>query len=125
VCSSDLICIRYLKPNKEYACYKNLRDINEAKWAAASAEHYVTRTVIPTALLTSYMKVRALPECPSGGKYSINTVGEFPTCSLHENVFNKYGSSEDACINNLRIIDLGKEECARVYRGTNTVSGKK
>jgi hypothetical protein len=97
----------YIQHHKKYSCYKTLRQINEAKWAASSAEHYSYRTVIPAAMLINCMKVHALPKCPSGGEYSIGSVGDLPTCSVHDNLFNKYATSEDACINNLRIIDAG------------------
>jgi hypothetical protein len=34
-------------------------------------------------------------------------------------------SCQQACINNLRIIDAGKEQAAMTYRNTNTVSEEK
>lgn len=64
------------------ACINNLRQIDAAKqqWAL---EKNKTAEAVPTAQdLAPYFKDNALPACPSGGTYSINAVGELPTCSV-------------------------------------------
>jgi hypothetical protein len=64
------------------ACINNLRQIDAAKqqWAVDKNKKL---TAIPTAQdLAPYFKDGALPPCPSGGTYTINAVGELPTCSV-------------------------------------------
>jgi hypothetical protein len=63
-------------------CINNLRQIDAAKqqWAL---ENNRNDDDIPTAKdLLPYLKNGVFPVCPAGGKYSINAVGELPTCSI-------------------------------------------
>jgi type II secretory pathway pseudopilin PulG len=63
-------------------CLNNLRAIDDAKqeWARASNQ---ADTAVPTQKeLLPYLKDNVFPVCPGGGKYSINTVNEAPTCSI-------------------------------------------
>ena len=64
------------------ACINNLRQIDAAKqqWAL---EKNKTDDVVPGVQdLLPYLKDGLFPVCPDGGSYSINAVGERPTCSL-------------------------------------------
>jgi myosin heavy subunit len=64
------------------ACVNNLRQIDMAKqqWAL---ENKKTADAVPTAQdLLPYFSDRVFPVCPSGGIYTINAVGELPTCSI-------------------------------------------
>jgi chromosome segregation ATPase len=64
------------------ACINNLRQLDGAKqqWALDKGK---TATDVPTAQdLLPYLKDGTFPVCPDGGTYSINAVGEFPTCSI-------------------------------------------
>lgn len=67
------------------ACINNLRQIDAAKqqWAL---EKNKTADAIPTVQdIAPYIKLDAngnIPGCPSGGTYSINAVGELPSCSI-------------------------------------------
>jgi DNA repair exonuclease SbcCD ATPase subunit len=67
------------------ACINNLRQIDAAKqqWAL---EKNKPVTAIPTEQdIAPYIKLDSngnLPKCPSGGTYSLNAVGELPTCSF-------------------------------------------
>jgi chromosome segregation ATPase len=64
------------------ACINNLRQIDAAKqeWAL---ENNKTANAIPTSQnLRPYFKDGILPVCPGGGIYTINAVGEPPTCSI-------------------------------------------
>jgi hypothetical protein len=64
------------------ACIANLKLIDAAKlqWAI---EYNKAEDAIPTAQdLLPYFKDRVFPVCPSGGTYTINAVGEAPTCSI-------------------------------------------
>lgn len=64
------------------ACIANLKLIDAAKlqWAL---ENNKTEDAIPTAQdLLPYFKDGIVPVCPSGGTYTINAVGQVPTCSI-------------------------------------------
>ena len=63
-------------------CLNHLRQIDAAKqqWAL---EKNKADAAVPTASdLLPYFKDGTFPACPDGGTYSINAVGEPPTCSL-------------------------------------------
>jgi hypothetical protein len=63
-------------------CINNLRQIDAAKnqWAL---ENNKTAADLPTLNdITPYLKDGIFPACPAGGLYSINAVGEVPTCSV-------------------------------------------
>jgi hypothetical protein len=64
------------------ACIANLKLIDAAKlqWAL---EYSKPEDSIPTAQdLLPYFKDEVIPVCPSGGTYTINAVGQAPTCSI-------------------------------------------
>ena len=64
------------------ACINNLRAIDAAKtqWALDKEKN---ATDVPTVQdLTPYFKDGLFPVCPDGGTYTINAVGEPPTCSI-------------------------------------------
>ena len=64
------------------ACITNLKLIDAAKlqWALLNNK---TEDAIPTAQdLLPYFKDGIYPVCPSGGTYTINSVGQAPTCSI-------------------------------------------
>jgi len=64
------------------ACIANLKLIDAAKlqWAL---ENNKAEDATPTAQdLLPYFKDGVIPVCPSGGTYTINAVGQAPTCSI-------------------------------------------
>ena len=64
------------------ACIANLKMIDAAKlqWALLTNK---AEDATPTAQdLLPYLKDRVFPACPSGGSYTINSVGQAPTCSI-------------------------------------------
>lgn len=64
------------------ACIANLKRIEAAKlqWAI---EYNKTELDIPTMQdLQPYFKDGLVPVCPSGGAYTLNSVGQLPTCSI-------------------------------------------
>jgi hypothetical protein len=64
------------------ACITNLKLIDAAKlqWALLNNK---AEDAIPTAQdLLPYLKDGVFPVCPSGGTYTINAVGQAPTCSI-------------------------------------------
>jgi uncharacterized protein (DUF3084 family) len=68
------------------ACIANLREIDAAKqqWALEKAKG---NDAVPTAQdLLPYLKDGVFPTCPDGGTYTLNAVGELPTCSIQGHV---------------------------------------
>jgi chromosome segregation ATPase len=64
------------------ACIASLKLIEAAKlqWAL---DNNKTEDAIPaTQDLLPYLKDQVFPVCPSGGVYTINSVGQLPTCSI-------------------------------------------
>jgi hypothetical protein len=69
--------------SQENVCRNNLMQIQKAKqqWASQNGK---SGTDTPTwDDLSPYLSRRTIMNCPSGGTYSINSVGEQPTCSVH------------------------------------------
>jgi hypothetical protein len=65
-------------------CINYLRQIDGAKqqWAL---ENHKAKDVVPTWNdLDKYLPHRESLKCPAGGTYSINAIGENPTCSIPE-----------------------------------------
>jgi len=63
-------------------CLNNLRQIDGAKqqWALQNKKN---TGAVPTATdIAPYLKAKALPKCPAGGTYSLNSVGVVPTCTI-------------------------------------------
>ncbi len=68
------------------ACINNLRQIDAAKqqWALENSK---PADAVPKAPdLLPYLKDGIFPVCPDGGSYSLNAVGENPTCSIQGHV---------------------------------------
>ncbi|HET7626133.1 MAG TPA: hypothetical protein VFM25_12795 [Verrucomicrobiae bacterium] len=62
-------------------CINNLRQLDGAKqqWALENGK---PATAIPTGRdIAPYLRGNKLPICPSGGTYTLNAVGQEPTCS--------------------------------------------
>jgi hypothetical protein len=64
------------------ACINNLHMIATAKTQWALDKQKSTSDVPTVQDLQPYFKDGILPVCPDGGTYSINAVGEAPTCSV-------------------------------------------
>lgn len=64
------------------ACINNLRQIDEAKrqWALENKKE-LTDTPTESEVMV-HLNDGLLPSCPAGGSYTIETVGESPTCSV-------------------------------------------
>src|SRR5690349_5032475 len=74
----------YFRPRRSVswssACVNNLRQIDGAKqqWAIEFKKS-PSKTPTTNELL---MYIKTWPECPQGGRYTINDVSNFPTCSI-------------------------------------------
>ena len=65
-------------------CRKNLELIDTAKRTAAEKKGLTTGAIALKDVLEELGMAR-LPDCPSGGIYSVNTLGQPPTCSIGDN----------------------------------------
>jgi hypothetical protein len=64
------------------ACIANLRLIYAAKQAWALDKNKTDSDTPTEQDLLPYLKGGVFPTCPSGGVYTINAVGQLPTCSI-------------------------------------------
>jgi DNA repair exonuclease SbcCD ATPase subunit len=64
------------------ACINNLRMIDAAKQQWAFDKNKNLQAIPSVQDLQPYFKDGIFPVCPSGGAYSINAVGELPSCSI-------------------------------------------
>ena len=66
--------------SRKNTCIANLKQIDAGKeqWAMDNKKD-AGATVLQTDLAPTYIK--SYPSCPSGGTYTINTIGTSPTCN--------------------------------------------
>lgn len=64
------------------ACINHLRQLDAAKLQWALENNKTTEVVPKTQDLLPYLKDGIFPVCPESGNYSINAVGQVPTCSV-------------------------------------------
>jgi len=63
------------------ACIANLKQVDSAKEQFAMDNKLAAGAAVAwTDLVTTYIKTQ--PTCPSGGTYTINTIGTNPTCTI-------------------------------------------
>jgi hypothetical protein len=63
-------------------CINNLRILQAAKqqWALQNSK---PQDATPSPLdISPFLPGQAMPECPGGGRYTLNAVGVAPTCSI-------------------------------------------
>jgi hypothetical protein len=77
----------FLKPEKVFgtnACVNNLSQIDAAKERWAKATQAKANNMPSWEDIRPYMPHAAssLPECPSGGTYTIGRIGQSPVCSV-------------------------------------------
>jgi hypothetical protein len=63
-------------------CNNNLRLLDSCKEQEAATLHLEAGAILTETQILKYCKDGIMPECRSGGKYSLNPVGKNPTCSL-------------------------------------------
>jgi len=69
--------------SRRRTCQTNLRHIDEAKQQYATQHGTTLSTVLQMSDLAGNNGfLRYTPECPAGGTYSVETLGDVPTCSL-------------------------------------------
>ena len=64
------------------ACVNNLRTIAGAKDQWALENKKGTGDAVSAQDIQPYLRNNAIPACPQGGAYTLNTVGALPTCSI-------------------------------------------
>lgn len=73
-------CMKCRESSRSRVCLTHLRHLQDAKdrWALDNRK---TNTDTPTFddLIPNYLKLK--PECPGGGTYELNSIGESVTCS--------------------------------------------
>jgi len=74
--------IKARRTSQQNICMENLTKIDHAKQEWALEEKKTGGDTPTQAELEFYLK--AWPECPAGGNYTINTVDENPTCDSGE-----------------------------------------
>jgi cell shape-determining protein MreC len=70
-------------------CVNNLRQIDGAKQQWALENRKTATALVNQAELLRYLKDNAMPVCPGGGAYTLNTVGLVPTCNIPGHVIPK------------------------------------
>jgi hypothetical protein len=67
------------------ACINNLRQIDAAKQQWALEKNKPAEAIPTLQDIAPYIKLDAngnIPGCPAGGTYTLNAVGELPSCSI-------------------------------------------
>ena len=62
-------------------CISNLHEIDSAK-EMLRVDLHLSASATPTSAEMVPIYLRAFPVCPSGGTYSINPLGQNPTCTI-------------------------------------------
>lgn len=76
--------ITQMKRNQEVVntCINNLRQIQGAKQQWALENNKAADAVPTPPEIVGYLPNQQIPQCPGGGRYTLNAVGVAPTCSL-------------------------------------------
>ncbi|MES2470693.1 MAG: prepilin-type N-terminal cleavage/methylation domain-containing protein [Patescibacteria group bacterium] len=68
------------------ACANNLKQLYGAKntWAAENKKHPGDDEPNMSDIVGQQLSIPHEPKCPSGGQYTLGTVGQKPTCSIKD-----------------------------------------
>jgi hypothetical protein len=104
-------------------CIANLKQMDSAKEQYAMDHHLKDGDPIPSGILWAPDQyIKSEPECPNGGVYTIDHVGDLPTCSFNadHSLAKAYGVGEVIerthrrdCDSNLRELLSAKKQYAR------------
>lgn len=67
---------------QQEACKMNLRAIDSAKEAWATEFRKGSGETVDMPVVNGFLKNSQAPECPAGGQYTYNVVGQAPVCTL-------------------------------------------
>jgi hypothetical protein len=81
--------VKARKTSIRNSCINNLRQIDSAKeqWAMEQAKR--DGDAVDEAAAAMYIK-NGMPTCPDGGVYTIGTIGENPTCTVHGDTLSNF-----------------------------------
>ena len=65
------------------ACINNMRCIDSAKEQSAMANRLTEGDAVTEAQIAEFLMGNVVPTCPQGGTYSLQRIGQDPTCSIH------------------------------------------
>ena len=73
--------------SRKNSCIANLKQVNAAKeqWAMDNKKD-TGAAVVFSDLVGSTLYIKATPTCPSGGTYTVNTLGTSPACDKTNHV---------------------------------------
>lgn len=74
--------IKARSTSAQNACINNLRQIDGAKDQWAIENRRVAGDLVTKEGVAAYIKGNQIPQCPAGGKYLLNRVGQNPTCTI-------------------------------------------
>src|SRR5919199_1020769 len=79
--------IKARETSRTKSCVANLKQIDSAKeqWAMDNKQQNGA-TVAMTDLVGTSAYLKSTPSCPSGGTYTVGTIGTAPTCSISGHV---------------------------------------
>ncbi len=67
-------------------CLGNLRMVNQAIESVAFSNNIKEGQVVSSEILAQFMHHETMRDCPSGSKYIIHPLGQYPTCPTHGNL---------------------------------------
>ncbi len=70
--------------SRQNACINNLRQIDGSKEQLALEQNLTQGETPNTGDVNEYIKGGDTPDCPSGGEYGYNAIGENPTCNIDD-----------------------------------------
>jgi prepilin-type N-terminal cleavage/methylation domain-containing protein len=79
--------VRARQTSEKHSCLNNLRDIDGAKQQWALENNKVNGDVPVDSDLAPYMKGNTMPDCPSGGTYTLGDIGTTPSCSVASHTY--------------------------------------
>jgi len=79
--------VRARETSRAKSCVSNMKQIDSAKeqWAMDTKAGDGDAGPAMTAIAGSGLYIKATPDCPSGGTYTINVIGTDPTCDIGTN----------------------------------------
>lgn len=72
-------------------CLNNLRRIYSAQWSEGLVRKLKLGDRLEPMHFSQYLHDARLPDCPSGGSYTIMPLGQYPTCTVHGDLLTSSG----------------------------------
>jgi hypothetical protein len=81
-----LFLVRHIKKSRRWQCQAILQRINYAKEQWTMGTSRTNGDPVDYAKVLNLLNSEALPKCPTGGRYLLGFIGEFPVCTIHKDV---------------------------------------